>query len=125
MGVIYVEGNYIRSSSKPTKIDAKQDDRIERLESILDGSDGSIENPEVLNQLIQKNSQQIASNSEDIKNIKTKIDSIETNVNKNTVTINGITVTISDVDDKLDRLNEKIDNLDVSSGVSWVEVQNN
>ena len=84
MSIIYVNGGYISSSKNAQLINNKQDERIERIEAILDGSDGTIDNPDVLNAIIQNNSEKISINTKDIQSlagelnsVKTKIDNIE------------------------------------------------
>ena len=125
MSVIYVDGGYKNScGTSKHKTDKLQDDRIERLESILDGSDGSVDNPEVLNALIQSNTEKITNNTSDIQSLNSKITEVENTIKNNTVIINGITISLDSIDAKIDKLNEKIDNLD-TLGLSWVEVLNN
>ena len=86
MGIIYVNGGYKSSSSTSyiQKQNEIQDERIERIEAMLDGSDGTIDNPDVLNAIIQNNSEKISINTKDIQSlteelntVKTKIDNIE------------------------------------------------
>ena len=88
MGIIYVNGGY-KSSTSTSQIQKQneiQDERIERIEAILDGSDGTIDNPDVLNAIIQNNSEKISINTKDIQSlteelstVKTKIDNIKDN----------------------------------------------
>ena len=79
MGVIYVEGNYKTTSalSRIRQTNETQDDRLDKLEAILDGSDGSVDNPEVLNALIQSNTEKITNNTADIQSLNDKIDKLQ------------------------------------------------
>lgn len=110
MGIIYVEGRYVSSSnlSQVNKKNELQDDRIQKLEEILDDSDGSVENPEVLNSLIQNNTKNITTNTEDINFLKTKVESVEQMIDKS----------IDIITDSLDSIDQKINKITLS----WINV---
>lgn len=73
MGVIYVNGGYKGVS---TKIDITQDKRIERLESKLDGSDGTVDNSSALTAMIKDNTEKIDTNIEDINQLEHSVKTI-------------------------------------------------
>lgn len=79
MGVIYVEGNYKTASalSRIHQTNETQNNRLKKLEAILDGSDGSVDNPEILNALIQSNTEKITNNTADIQSLNDKIDKLQ------------------------------------------------
>ncbi len=149
MGIIYVNGGYISSSTvqqqQITVTNEQQDIRIERIEQMLDGSGGTVDNPEVLNAMIKENTEKITTNISEIQSLGNKLENVEQVINNNTITINNITMSLDAINksindnmnsvnnalnnisnnfnEKIDNLNKKIDNLD-TSGLSWIEVQN-